>query len=189
MTWITISDDDRRILAEIERQTDRGAALIASAYVEQRLVSAIKARTNRHEKVEQNLYRGSGALGSFSVKIDLGLLLGIYEPKIHSFLHTIKKIRNDFAHEPEPRDFTSQRIADLTKTLWFTCELLMRNKTTGEEIRIQIDPPKTARESFLNAVKLVLLFLDMETKQMPLRVPASPVMPPLDAKTDALPNS
>jgi DNA-binding MltR family transcriptional regulator len=184
MAWITVSSEDKPILDEIEQQTDRAAALIAVAYLEQRLEAAIKARTLRDDKVESKLYRGGGALGSLSVKIDLGLLLGVYTNKMHSFLHTIREIRNEFAHIPSPRDFKSQRIGDLTKNLYVVAKFRMKNKTTGQELSIDIDEAKTPREMFLNAVKLLLICLDMETKQLPLRKPAPPVirLPPEQPK-------
>jgi hypothetical protein len=177
MTWITVSAEDKPIVEEIERQTDRAAALIASAYVEERLLLAIQARTNRHEKIEKDLYRGSGPLGTFSAKIDLGLLLGIYEPKIHQMLNTIRNIRNEFAHQPKPRDFNSQRIGDLCDNIAVRVKLDMTEKSAGHRIEIDLEAPQTRREAFLNAVKMLLLWLDMEIKQMPRRVPAAPVMP------------
>jgi hypothetical protein len=76
MTWITLSDADKPILEEIEKQTDRAAALIATSYLEDRLVEAIKARTVRDQNVEKDMFRNSGPLGSFSAKIDLGFMLG-----------------------------------------------------------------------------------------------------------------
>lgn len=181
MTWITVSDEDTPILEEIEKQTDRGSALIAASYLEQRLLTAIKARTNRHEKIEKDFYRGSGPAGSFSAKIDLGLLIGLYEPKIHQMLHTVKEIRNELAHEPKPRDFTSQRINDLCKNITVEAKLDLTNKTNGQQIKIDLEKPKDSREAFQNAVKMLLLWLDMELKKLPPRVPAPPAMPALSS--------
>jgi DNA-binding MltR family transcriptional regulator len=178
MTWITISDDDKPIIEEIEKQTDRGAAIIASAYLEERLLAAIKARTNRHDKIESAIYKGSGPLASFSAKIDLGLLLGIYTPKLHSFLHTIRDIRNEFAHKSKPRNFSSQRIKDLSKNLYVVATFKMMNKTTGQVTGFELKDVASPRETFLNCVKFLLVCLDMETKQLPLRSPAPPVIPP-----------
>jgi hypothetical protein len=41
MDWIG-PEEDQPVIDEIERQTDRAAALIAQAYMEQRLLNAIK---------------------------------------------------------------------------------------------------------------------------------------------------
>ena len=109
MTWLA-SNLNKEIIQEIEAQTDRAAALIAAAYLEERLRAALDARTCRYANVENEFYRSSGPLGSFSARIDLALLLGIIEPQVHKFLHTIKDIRNAFAHQAEPRDFDTQRL-------------------------------------------------------------------------------
>jgi hypothetical protein len=65
MTWLSASETDKAIIQEIETQTDRAAALIAVAYLEERLRSALDARTHRHANVEKEIYRSSGPLGSF----------------------------------------------------------------------------------------------------------------------------
>src|SRR5260221_4975215 len=63
MTWLSASDTDKAIIQEIETQTDRAAALIAVAYLEERLRSALDARTHRHANVEKEIYPSSGATG------------------------------------------------------------------------------------------------------------------------------
>jgi hypothetical protein len=176
---MTVTDNDKPIIAEIEKQTDRAAALIAGAYLEERLKIAIQARTIRDTDVEKQIYRSSGPLGSFSAKIDMGLLLGIYEPQVHKMLHTVKDIRNEFAHKAEPRDFNSQRIRDLSFNMNVSAQFELKEKNTGQVINIVMVPDGTPRTAFMNATKMLLLFLDMEAKQLPLRVPAPPVMPSL----------
>jgi hypothetical protein len=117
MVWVTASEADKPLLGEIENQTDRGAALIATAYLDERLLAAIKVRIIRDESLENKLFRGSGPLAAFSVRIDIGFMLGIFDAKVHKMLHTVREIRNEFAHKPEPRNFNSQRIKDLCKNI------------------------------------------------------------------------
>lgn len=176
MAWVTRGPEDRIILEEIIKQTDRGAALIAAAYLEERLLLAIKARLNENETVEKELFGPSRPLGSFSAKIDVGLLLGIYSDQSHQMLHTIRKIRNDFAHKSVPQDFGSERIKALCDNLTLTADIKMEEKTTGQKHEIAIKPDGTPRTSFLNAIKFSLWILEMETKQLPPRKPAPPVI-------------
>ncbi len=174
MTWLSASETDKAIIQEIETQTDRAAALIAVAYLEERLRSALDARSHRHANVEKEIYRSSGPLGSFSAKIDLALLLGIIEPKVHNFFHTIKDIRNVFAHQAEPRDFNTQKIRDLSNNLTFNADI--RITTTGDDpIHFLLGPDGTPRTAFMNAIKLLLLVLDLEIKSLPLRQPPPPL--------------
>jgi hypothetical protein len=176
MTWITLSDADKPILEEIEKQTDRAAALIATSYLEDRLVEAIKARTVRDQNVEKDMFRNSGPLGSFSAKIDLGFMLGLYDGVVRKMLHTVRDIRNEFAHVAQPRDFNSQRIADLCKNISISLDLRMKNKTTGQTVEFKLDPDGSPRTAFMNAIKYLLLVAEMETKHLPLRTPPAPLV-------------
>jgi hypothetical protein len=110
MSWFLL--DDRRYrhaIKEIPRQRDRGAGLIATSILEEHLMAAIKARLDKNDDIHNKVFKGSGSLASFHAKIDLGLLLGIYSPSVHTFLHEIRALRNDFAHNPLPVSFRSQR--------------------------------------------------------------------------------
>lgn len=176
MTWITTGGDDQPILEEITKQSDRGAALIASAYLEERLLAAIKARLNSESEIEKNLFGGSQPLGSLSAKIDIGCLLGVYGLKVHKILHQIRKIRNKFAHESTPTDFNTQSIKDICEQLCVKADFQLFNKTTQQSETVHIEPDGTSRTNFLNAIKLCLLVLQFELSQLPLRKPAAPVV-------------
>jgi DNA-binding MltR family transcriptional regulator len=183
MIWIIANENDKSILEEIYKQTDRGAALIAVSYLEQRLLDAIKSRLNNDEKIEDKLFKGSGALATFSSRIDLALLLGIYEPVIHKMLHQIREIRNEFAHEPSPRDFNSQRIKALCDNISISGKIHMENRTDGSRVSMEFIPDGTGKLDFLNAIKYLLALLDMEIKTFPLRKPAKPLFPVPAIKT------
>jgi hypothetical protein len=181
MVWTTRNESDKLLIKELLEQTDRGASLIAAAYLEERLTDAIKARLNRDEEIESRLFNGSGPLAAFSTKIDLGLLLGVYEPKARDFLHTIRRIRNEFAHNPQPRDFRSQKIHDLCKNIDLavkaTFDIHAPDGTTTH-VDFELKPDGTPRTAFLNAVQFLLLFLDMEINVGTLRKPPPPVFAP-----------
>jgi hypothetical protein len=102
--------DIHEVVAEIERQRDRGAAPVAAALLEEHLLLAIRSALTRHESVEQKMFKGDGPLANFSAKIDLGLLLGLYPMSVHKHFHQIRKIRNEFAHNMKPITFRSQRV-------------------------------------------------------------------------------
>lgn len=176
MSWVIDSPDDEAILEEIAKQTDRGCALIAAAFLEQRLLAAIRSRLNRNAKAEEALFRNSGPVGSFSARIELGLLLGIYTEKLYSILHTIREIRNDFAHKPAPMDFKVQRVRDLITNIYFGSVVQKLRHDSGREIVFSLQDPTTPREGFLAAVKIALLCLDMEIKNIPHRQPAAPIL-------------
>jgi len=75
MTWF-VSHPERykHALKEIPNQRDRGAAIIATAILEEHLLEAIQSRIERHSHTENKMFKNEGALSSFSARIDFGLL-------------------------------------------------------------------------------------------------------------------
>jgi hypothetical protein len=108
--WVYLDEHRyRHATNEIPKQRDRGAGIIASSILEDYLIAAIKTRFDRHQGIEDKLFKGTGPLSSLSAKIDLGLLLGLYTKRVHTMLHDMREVRNDFAHNPLPVSFRSQR--------------------------------------------------------------------------------
>jgi hypothetical protein len=120
MPWITLSTTDeatfRSALAELDQDNDRAAAIVGAVFVEESLTTLVSKRLNRNQKIIDELFRTSGPLGPFSTKIDMGFLLGLYSDAACNELHTLRRIRNEFAHQ-HARDFTYQRIRDLANNL------------------------------------------------------------------------
>lgn len=175
MVWITQNQDDNLILAEIAAQSDRGAALIAQAYLEERLVAAIKARLAGTDEVLNRLFKGTGPLASFSSRIDIGLALGLYEAEAHALFRQIKEVRNEFAHNAAPIDFASQKIAAHCSNLNINI-MGTYVSHSGESETFDVSPSQNARDAFMNAVKFLLFLCDRELRLQPPRKPAPPVV-------------
>ncbi|MET4451226.1 hypothetical protein [Bradyrhizobium sp. RT3b] len=110
MTWfVSHPTKYRHAMNEIPKQRDRGAAIIATSILEEHLLEAIQSRLERHAQVEGKVFSGYGPLASFSARIDMGLLLGLYPETGHKRLHLIRRIRNNFAHSMQPITFKSQK--------------------------------------------------------------------------------
>ena len=58
-------------------------------------------------------------MGTFTTKIHLGFLVGIYGKAAHKDLLIVKDIRNAFAHSLEISSFKSDRIKSWTANLTF----------------------------------------------------------------------
>jgi hypothetical protein len=119
MVWI-LPEQDNGILEELAQQSDRSAAIVAAACLEDRLASLLRGAFEEQTDAANRMLGGYGALASFRAKIDMGLLLGLYDKDAHKKLNIIKEIRNEFAHNPSAASFNSQRISDLCGNL---CEL------------------------------------------------------------------
>jgi hypothetical protein len=105
-------------MAELEEQTDRGAAIIAAALLEHHLGEAIRTRlTPLNSAMRDNLFGSRGSLGGFQAKIDMGFALGLYTKDAHHDLDSIRKIRNRFAHTPVALDFHDREIEKLALSL------------------------------------------------------------------------
>jgi DNA-binding MltR family transcriptional regulator len=102
-----------RVLAfrqTLSTETDRGCALMAAAYLDGELEQLFRAALVADAKSVDDMLDQSKPLGTFSSRIDMAFLLGLIGRQAKRDLHIIRKIRNDFGHDPEPITFRSQQI-------------------------------------------------------------------------------
>jgi DNA-binding MltR family transcriptional regulator len=168
---------DKATTDEIDRQEDRAAAIIASAYVEDRLALAIKARLIADIQVTNPMFNGDGPLATFSVKINMAYLLGLITKRQRETLHIIKKIRNLFAHDLSPLTFTSQNIQALCRNLHHDDNIASLRQLMG--VMAQQNPKinfmtffeqwfavvesekQKPRETYMNNVQIILLQIEL----------------------------
>lgn len=108
--FIFEGEDEVAARGEFFEGSDRVVAIVVGTLVEARLTTAIKARVKLTERIGENMFRTSGPLGSFSAKIDLGYMIGLYGEPAWRELVTLKDVRNWFAHHLESASFKSQKI-------------------------------------------------------------------------------
>jgi DNA-binding MltR family transcriptional regulator len=96
----------------LSEETDRGCALMAASYLEQELEQLLRARLVDDQKIVDELFRPDGPLGTFSARIDMAYVLGLIGSKAQRDLHLIRRIRNDFGHDPFPLKFTDPSMRD-----------------------------------------------------------------------------
>ncbi len=158
MTWLLPDPSQRPIVEELEQQTDRGAAIIGAAFVEsllrQALESRLRLRTALEKRTARGLFATMGPLSSFSAKIDLGVLLGLYPEAVQGDLHRLREVRNQFAHEHEPRDFRFPKISEICAKFWLPHNLFII--ATGEGPQAC---PADARGRYILTVKLLVSLL------------------------------
>lgn len=109
------------MLVEIVGQTDRAAAIVAFAYLDEMLTEAVQSHLHdfkhKGENIRQTLFKGAGPLATFSARRRLAYLLGLFGPKTYADLGRLAQIRNEFAHTRSVRTFKSQRIKNLCGAL------------------------------------------------------------------------
>jgi len=87
------------LIEEINGQSDRGAAIVGAAWLEESMSAAIESFLHSEPQSWKRLFGGNGPLGTLSAKIDLSRLLGLITDTIRSDLHIIREVRNEFAHQ------------------------------------------------------------------------------------------
>jgi hypothetical protein len=59
------------VIKEIETSSDRTTAIVAVAFIEDQLTTALRRRLHQDEKVLGDMFRETGPLGAFGTKINL----------------------------------------------------------------------------------------------------------------------
>jgi hypothetical protein len=163
MSWFSSSDDQRKAIEEIEQtKSDRAAAIVGAAFLEENLRNAIEARLRADENIVNKMFKPSGSLGAFEVKADLGFLLRVYEKDVHADLVTLGKIRNAFAHWRKPIKFDSKDIKALCRELKLVDKdeyPKMPGPGLPDELRSpeRIGPDASPTERFILTIKLMVI--------------------------------
>lgn len=98
-------------IAEFHGASDRVAAVMGAALVEENLAQAITASLENADGAKA-LFQGMGApLQSLKAKSLAGYALGLFNKKVERDLDTIREIRNQFAHALMSIDFSNPDIA------------------------------------------------------------------------------
>jgi len=104
----------------LDPETDRGCALMAAAYLDSQLEELITRCLICDKEAVKEMLDQSRPLGTFSARIDMCYLLGRISQKARNDLHLIRRIRNDFGHNPSPLNFSSPEIANRCRELYHT---------------------------------------------------------------------
>lgn len=100
-----------RIGDELKKESDRGCALVAAAYLENEVGELLgNFFVKQSAKARAALFEFNGPVGTFSSKIKMSAALGLMPEEIFKSLDLIRKMRNEFAHLHEPLDFESPKI-------------------------------------------------------------------------------
>jgi DNA-binding MltR family transcriptional regulator len=102
---------------EFNHESDRGAVLSAAALLDEGLRRVLDQFLADVPPKENFLSSINAPLGNFASRIDAAYCLGLISEKEFQELHTIRIIRNEFAHKWRGVNFAAQKIFDLCKKL------------------------------------------------------------------------
>ena len=102
-------------------ESDRGAALIAAAYFDNTLQEMLRARFDcvpgKPNKLIASLFESMGPMATFSGKIKLSFVFDLIDPELFADLEKVRKLRNEFAHELNARNFSDGSVKSLVNSM------------------------------------------------------------------------
>jgi DNA-binding MltR family transcriptional regulator len=127
-----------RIGDELRKESDRGCALVAAAYLENEISELLELFfIEQSAKATSALFDFNGPVGTFSSKAKMAAALGLIPNEIYIAVDLIRKIRNEFAHLHEPLDFECANIKQRIQNLLPSLDLQQSNTREDFIVKIQ----------------------------------------------------
>ena len=133
-------------LKEFQSETDRGAALVGAALIDDRLERLLRSHFIDGKEANDLLGTGSAPIGSFAARTKAAYCLGLITELEFKECNIIRRVRNEFAHQVHGLDFSNDKLSDL-------CGNLAANTPDGAHFG------GDARQLFINSVILTSLAL------------------------------
>lgn len=105
------------VYKELDGEHARGCVLSAVQYLDEHLRLVLLKYFVDDRKCNERLLEFERPLGSFSARIDIAYACGLLRKDMYDDLHTIREIRNLFAHSWLPIDFSNTAVKDRTMNL------------------------------------------------------------------------
>lgn len=103
--------------AEFAGASDRAAAIVAAAILDDALQDLLKCAMVGEALKESDVFRPGQQLGSFSTRVKLAHLLGLIDESEKRRLSLVARVRNDFAHLASDLSFATPSVADRCREL------------------------------------------------------------------------
>lgn len=100
-----------RFLAAFNRESDRGAALVAASMLDERLEQILNTFFVESSAARELTSGFNAPLGTFSSRASAAVALGLIQDNEFKEITLIRKIRNEFGHGWEPLTFQDESIA------------------------------------------------------------------------------
>ncbi len=176
MGWFIDHPGDLEIVKEIENPElpDRLVAIVATAFLDERLKSRIEGWLVADRDAARKLTKPSGPLGSFGPRVDVGYSLGMYGKVVRDDLLKVGELRNAFAHSASKVTFEGNEIKSKVEELRLINEVahngwLYGGRTITESIMVGGPElvPGTYRGRFLTTVRLLFVCVSLQGPQRP----------------------
>ncbi|NVK33538.1 MAG: transcriptional regulator [Rhodobacteraceae bacterium] len=112
--------DLSKFLNLFNKESDRGAALIAASFLDNSLKEIIEVFLIDNKSSKELIDGFNAPIGTFSSRINLANSLGLLMEDEYLLLHSLRKIRNEFGHEWDDVTFDSKTIQNKIQNLkWY----------------------------------------------------------------------
>lgn len=136
--WVNLTPAEETALRELDGLSDRAAAIVGATILEARLEERLKHTLNdlvikERQTLHTRMFNNAGPLGTFSARINIAYMCGIFEESVWRDLNLIRDLRNDFAHVTAVGSFKDQTVVDRCANLK-ACELHFRQAQAGDSL-------------------------------------------------------
>ncbi|PFI41718.1 transcriptional regulator [Bacillus cereus] len=151
---------------ELANTSDRGLVLVCGSIIDELLSDLLKAFLIKSDSIENDLFKGNGALSNFDAKIKMAYYLGLMSKKEKLNITYLQRIRNKFAHQFVNISFESDDIInqcgnfEIPKNCYMPDIIPPRNKETGELPQVELNPIKketSAKDRFIFTFRYLYL--------------------------------
>jgi hypothetical protein len=163
MSWSILTHDQQTAIAELEfSKSERVAALVGCAMLDQSLRLSIECRLRADRDMLRKIFAPNGTLGDTTRKIDVAYMLSIVEKDIHGALSGIAEIRNLFAHSLSMRlDAQDPKMQSALKRLTLhEGKTEYPHPTEGRGSHVEIEPIKATLDRLIINMKFCLIALN-----------------------------
>ena len=178
---LRVAETARTIALQMMGERGRGAVLVGGARVDAALEALLKAALAPPSGPE-TLFLTDRPLGSFGARIALARRLGLIDRQVELALHTLRRVRNAFAHSTTQASLSEacyhQPLTECYRQarcnpLWGPLERILDDQlrsNTGSADSMALDP---ALRDYILLITILVAFLEATAQQL------SPLQPPV----------
>ena len=157
------------------QERGRGAVLVGVARVDAALERLLQAVLLPTAGRNDSLFQADRPLGSFGARIGLAHRLGLIETPVERALHTLRRVRNAFAHSSDSASLADPSYMDRlahayqnarANTLWAPLESVLSK--AGDAGERPVDPDL---RDYILLITILVVFLEATAQQRVGRCP------------------
>jgi len=126
------------IRRELEKESNRGCALVAAAYLENEVAALLNQFfVEMSKSARKELFDFNGPVGTFSAKIKLAYALGLISAEVRNALDLVRGVRNKFAHLQDAVSFEDAVVAQQIDALMSSCKIKAAPRKDSFILKVQ----------------------------------------------------